>query len=66
MVHRRGRNYQYDAEGNMVRMTKIADGRYWTYTFSHNNQVTSAKLYDVNSANSVLQKQTDYGYDIFG
>jgi RHS repeat-associated protein len=54
-------NYQYDAEGNMVRRTEIATGNFRTYLYDHRNRITFIR--DRNAADTETISFSTFRYD---
>lgn len=55
-------DYQYDAEGNVTRQTKIADGSYSVLDWDQRNRLISVTNYDVGSHD---QYSVANAYDLF-
>jgi RHS repeat-associated protein len=52
--------YQYDAEGNRVRRTRIATGDYTVMTWDHRNRLTQVTS---KTTAGIVTQQVDYRYD---
>jgi len=57
-------NYCYDAEGNVISKERISDGRYWSYSYDHRNQLRQAVEYVSNGG--TMMEMVDYVNDVFG
>ena len=55
-------NYEYDAEGNRIRRTKISDETVTEYTWDHRNRLVEVKELDELGGN--VTKLVNYTYDL--
>ena len=55
--------YEFDAEGNQIRRTKIADGKVTEYEFDYRNRLV--KVTEKNSAGGAATKIVTFQYDAF-
>ncbi len=54
--------YEYDAEGNLIRKTRISDGQATEFTYDYRNRVTDIVVKD---AQGNVVYRTHYVYDVF-
>ena len=55
-------NYDYDAEGNLIRKAEIATGKFVEYHYDHRNRLVQATTY---SADGISLQEIDFTYDAF-
>jgi RHS repeat-associated protein len=59
-------DYQYDAEGNMVKKTEIATGKVTTFEYDHRNLMVQATIWSSDPSNGgVILHEAEYQYDAF-
>ena len=57
-------DYQYDAEGNMVKKTEIATGQVTTFEYDHRNLMVQATIWSSDPTNGgVILHEEQYRYD---
>ncbi len=55
-------NYDYDAEGNLIKRTDIVSGEYTEFEYDHRNRLVHGTI---KSSGGVILREVTYTYDIF-
>ncbi len=55
-------DFEYDAEGNLIRQTRLADGRVTEYAYDYRNRLTSVTI---SAAGGAILSEVSYVYDVF-